>query len=85
MEEQLQGLLDRIRREGVERAETEAAGIVEAAEERARGIVADAQAQADGLRAHAEADAEASRERGSKALEQAGRDFLLSLQTDLHP
>ena len=80
MEEQLQSLLDRIRREGVERADVEAAGIVGEAGERARGIVAEAEAEADDLRRQAEADAEASRERGEKALEQAGRDFLLALQ-----
>ena len=80
MDEQLQSLLDRIRHEGVERAEAEAAGIVAAADERARRVVAEAEAAADGLRRGAELDAEASRERGEKALEQAGRDFLLSLQ-----
>ena len=80
MTEELQSLLDRIRTEGVERAEADAAGIVGAAKDRARGIVAEAEAEADGLRRRAEADAEASRERGEKALEQAGRDFLLALQ-----
>ncbi len=80
MEEQLQSLLDRIRAEGVERAEAEAARIVAEARERAAGIVAGAEAEADGLRRRAEADAEASRVRGEKALEQAGRDFLLTLQ-----
>lgn len=80
MEEQLQSLLDRIRHEGVEQAEAEAASIVDAAQERARGIVAEAEADADRLRRGAELDAEKSRERGEKALEQAGRDFLLALQ-----
>ena len=80
MEEQLQSLLDRIRREGVERAEAEAARITDAAAERARQIVAEAEAQAAGLRRDAEADAEATRERGEKALEQTARDFLLALQ-----
>jgi V/A-type H+-transporting ATPase subunit E len=83
MEEQLQGLLDRIRHEGVERAEVEAAGIVDEARERARRVVAEAQAQADDLRRGAAADAEASRLRGEKALEQAGRDFLLALQKSI--
>ena len=80
MEEQLQSLLERIRREGVERGETEAARIVTEAKERAQKVVADAEAEARSLRLTAEADARASRERGEKALEQAGRDFLLALQ-----
>lgn len=83
MEEQLQSLLDRIHREGVERAEAEADGIVAAAQERAGRIVADAQAEADALRVRAEADAETSRDRGEKALEQAGRDFLLALRKSI--
>ena len=83
MEEQLQSLLDRIRHEGVERAEAEAEGIVGEAQQRARHIVADADADADGLRRGAESDAAASRERGEKALEQAGRDFLLALQKSI--
>jgi V/A-type H+-transporting ATPase subunit E len=80
MEEQLQSLLDRIRSEGVERAQDEAASIASQAEERARRIVADAEAQADALRRKAEDDAAASVRRGEQALEQAARDFLLSLQ-----
>jgi len=80
MDEQLQSLLDRIRHEGVEQAEAEAKGIVDEAKERARRVVAEAEEEADGLRRRAETDAAASQERGEKALEQAGRDFLLALQ-----
>ncbi len=80
MDEQLQSLLDRIRLEGVERAEAEAARIIAEAEERAAGSVAEARNEAAELRRAAEADAAASLERGRTALEQAGRDFLLSLQ-----
>ena len=83
MDEQLQSLLDRIRLEGVERAEAEAAGIIQNAEERAAGIVAAAEEEAASLRRAADADAAASLERGSLALEQAGRDFLLSLQKSI--
>jgi len=80
MVEQLQSLLDRIRREGVERADAEAAEILTRAEDRAARIVAEAESEADALRRKAGADAEASRDRGEKALEQAARDFLLTLQ-----
>jgi V/A-type H+/Na+-transporting ATPase subunit E len=80
MEEQLESLLNRIRSEGVERAEAEAAAIIEQAEERARHIVRDAEAQAEALRRKAEDDSAASVRRGEQALEQAARDFLLALQ-----
>ena len=83
MDEQLQSLLDRIRREGVERAEAEAAAIVDEAQGRASQVVAEAEAEADRLRRQAQADAESSRERAEKALEQAGRDFLLALQKSI--
>jgi len=83
MTEELQSLLDRIRTEGVERAEAEAARIVAEAQERAAGIVAEAEAEAEALRRGAEADADASLERGHTALEQAGRDFLISLQKSI--
>ena len=80
MTEELQSLLERIQTEGVERAEAEAARIIAGAQERAAGIVAEAEAQAEATRRGAEADATASGERGQIALEQAARDFLLSLQ-----
>ena len=83
MDEQLQGLLDRIRREGVERAEAEAARIIQEAEERAAGIIAAGEAEAESLRRAAAADAAAAVERGHTALDHAGRDFLLSLQRSI--
>jgi V/A-type H+/Na+-transporting ATPase subunit E len=83
MDEQLQSLLDRIQQEGVERAEAEAARIVQTAEERARRIVAGAGAGGGAIRARAETDAAAAEERAGKALEQAARDFLLSLQNSI--
>ena len=83
MDEQLQSLLDRIRHEGVEQAEAEAASILGEAQERARRVVAEAEAEADRLRRRAEGEAEASRQRGEKALEQAGRDFLLALRKSI--
>jgi len=80
VDEQLQSLLERIRREGVQRAEAEAAAIVEQSRERAAAIVAEAETEAASLRRAAEEEAAAGRRRAEKALEQAARDFLLSLQ-----
>ena len=83
MDEQLQSLLDRIRLEGVERAEAEGARVIRKAEERAAAIVEAAEGEAASLRRAAEADATASLDRGAVALEQAGRDFLLSLRQSI--
>ena len=83
MTEELQSLLDRIRAEGVERADAEGARIVGEAEERAAGIVAGAERRAAELRGAAETDAAAALARGHTALEQAARDFLLSLQKSI--
>lgn len=83
MDEQLQSLLDRIRHEGVERAEAEAARILHEAEEQAGRIVAGAEAAAAESRARADADAAAAEERARKALDQAARDFLLSLRSSV--
>jgi V/A-type H+-transporting ATPase subunit E len=80
MTEDLQSLLERIRSEGVARAEADAERILSEARERAAGIVSAAEADAAGLRRTAETDAAASAERGRMALEQAGRDFLIALR-----
>lgn len=79
MAEELQHLIDRIRREGVETGEQEAQGIVRRAKEQAAGIVSDARAQAKGLVEAAERDAQAFVERGKKTLEQAARDLLITI------
>ncbi|MDA1044329.1 MAG: hypothetical protein O3C57_03795 [Verrucomicrobia bacterium] len=79
MAEQLQELLDRIQRDGVDKAEAEAGRIVEAARKTAADMVANAEAKAEALHKQAERDSKTFVERGHKALEQAARDVLLSL------
>ena len=79
MAEELQHLIDRIRKDGVESGEKKAEALVAEAKEKAAGIVAAAKKEADELRAKAEADAKAFSERGKKTLEQAARDLLISI------
>jgi V/A-type H+-transporting ATPase subunit E len=79
MAEDLQHLIDRIRTEGVEQAESKSSEIVSAAEASAAKIVADAKAEAAKIVAQAEQDAEVFTVRSTKALEQAGRDLLLTV------
>ncbi len=79
MAEELQHLIDRIRKEGVEKAETESSDIVAAAKAEAEKIIADAKAQAAKTVAQAEQDSAVFTTRSTQALEQAGRDLLLTV------
>ena len=79
MAEELQHLIERIRKEGVESGEKAADSLVAEAKKKAAAIVADAQKQAKDLVERAEKDAAAFAERGKKTLEQAARDLLISI------
>lgn len=79
MAEELQPLLDQIRKEGVEKAETEAAEILAQAKEKAAQTVRDAEAKAKELVAQAETDAEVFTQRSIATLEQAARDVLITV------
>jgi V/A-type H+-transporting ATPase subunit E len=80
MDEQLQSLLDRIQKDGVEKAEAQAAEIVAAARVEAARIVDEAKRTAAEQSARAEQDAKRFLERSTTTLEQTGRDFLLQLR-----
>lgn len=79
MAEELQHLIERIRKEGVESGEKAADSLVAEAKKKAAAIVAEAQKQAQAEIAKADADATAFAERGKKTLEQAARDLLISI------
>ena len=80
MEIQLQELIEQIRKDGVEAAETEAQSIINAAKAEAEKIVADAKAQADKILANAKAEKEQMVRSGEDAIRQAGRNLLLSFR-----
>lgn len=79
MAEELQSLLDRIRKEGVEQAQAEADRIRTEAREQAAHIVAEAQSKAAASLEAADREAKQLAERGRKALEQAARDLILTV------
>ena len=79
MAEELQHLIERIRKEGVESGEKAADSLVAEAKKKAAAIVAEAQKQAKDLAEKADKDAAAFAERGKKTLEQAARDLLISI------
>jgi V/A-type H+-transporting ATPase subunit E len=83
MEIQLQELLDRIKRDGVEAARAEAARIIATAEARAKELLAEAERQARTTLDRAAADARRMEEAGRAALSQASRDLLLGFRDQL--
>ncbi len=80
MSEELQSLLDRIEKDGVDKANAKADEIVKAGEAKAAELVKQAEADAEALLAKAEADSKAFEERAAKALDQAARDVILSVE-----
>ena len=79
MAEELQHLIERIRKEGVESGEKAADALVAEAKKKAAAIVADAQKQAKDFSEKADQEAAAFAERGKATLQQAARDLLISI------
>jgi len=79
MAEELQPLLEQIRKEGVEKAEAQASEILEQAKAKAAQTVRDAEDKAKELVAKAQADAVIYTERSTATLEQAARDLLITV------
>ncbi len=80
MEIQLQELIDQIKKDGVEVAETEAKSIVESAKAEAEKIIADAKAQADRILTDAKSENERMMKSTDDAIRQAGRNLLISFR-----
>lgn len=78
--EDLQGLLEKINRDGVEKAEAEAKKIVDAAKAKADEIVKTARAEADKAKADADAAAKDYATRGAETLRQSARDVVLGVK-----
>ena len=78
MDDQLQSLIDKIKKEGVASAETSAAQIIAEAEKKAAQIIADAKSQADGIVKEAKAESERLEKSSEDAIKQAGRNLLIS-------
>lgn len=83
MAEELQGLLDRIQKEGFRKVEDEKAKILLEATEKASGIIAEARREAEELTRKAKADAEVEKQRAEAAIRQSARDILIRLREEL--
>lgn len=80
MEIQLQELIDQIKKDGVEAAETQAEAILDSAKAEAEKIIADAQAQADKILLNAKNENERMVKSSEDAIRQAGRNLLISFR-----
>ncbi len=80
---ELQGLLDRIKEEGVEKANEEANAIIANAKEDAANIIATAKEDAEKTAKSAEEEANKSEKRAKATIQQAARDVILSLRNEL--
>ena len=80
MEIQLQELIDQIKKDGVEAAETQAEAILKSAKEEAERIISDAKAQSDKIMSDAKNENERTVKSGEDAIRQAGRNLLISFR-----
>ena len=83
MDIQLQELIEKIKKEGIDSAKEEAAKLKAGATAEAKEIIEQAKHQADAMIAKAKADAEQSEKSGVAALEQASRNLLLAFKGEI--
>ena len=83
MEIQLQELIEQIKKDGVEAAESQAEAILTAAKDEAQKIISDAKAEAEKLIADAKAENEKTVKSGEDALRQASRNLLISFRESI--
>lgn len=79
MAEELQGLLDRIQKDGIDKADADASRIVEDAKTKAAETLKQAEAQAEALLNKAREEGKLYQQRGESAISQAARDVILSV------
>lgn len=84
MPEELQNLLDRIQKDGVDKAEAKSKEIISNAENKASEIIKNAGSEAAKIIEKAGNDASALQRNGEKSLQQASRDVLLSLAATIN-
>lgn len=81
---ELQGLIDRINTEGLEKAENQRSEIIRQAEAQAKEIAAQAKKDAAALLKEAQIEADKLEQRAKSAVQQAARDILYGLRTELN-
>ena len=84
MAEELQQLLEKIQRDGVDKANAEAKAILDKANAEAKGIVEKAKEEAAATTAKAEADAQAFADRAKETIGQAARDTVMEVKNGVN-
>ena len=80
MDIQLQELIDKIKKEGISKAEEDAKATITAAEKKAEQIIADANAKAEEILKNAKAEIQRVEKASEEAIVQAARNMLLSFK-----
>ena len=83
MSEDLQGLLEKINRDGVEKAEAKAAEIIADAKAKAAEIVKTAKEEAERAKAEAKTVADDFAARADETVKQAARDTVLKVREEI--
>jgi V/A-type H+-transporting ATPase subunit E len=83
MEIQLQELIDKIKKDGLDSAAEEAAKLKAHAENEAKSIIDGAKKEADAIRTQAEADRKRDEAAGIAAVGQAGRNAVLAFKAEI--
>ena len=84
MAEELQQLLEKIQRDGVDKANAEAKAILDKANAEAKAIVEKAKEEAAATTAKAEADAQAFADRAKETIGQAARDTVMEVKNGVN-
>jgi len=80
MEMELNSLIDKIKKDGVDEAQKNAKGIIGEAQGKAKKIIKDAEKQASAIITNAQSQAEDFKKASEKAINQSARDVLLVLR-----
>ncbi|MDD3987602.1 MAG: hypothetical protein WC293_02210 [Candidatus Omnitrophota bacterium] len=83
MPEEIKGLLEKIQKEGIQKAQEESLRVINEAGVRSAEIIAKARQEADLIIQKAKEEAEKMKGSTDSALKQAGRDFLISLRGEI--
>ena len=83
MADELQALLERLDRDGVQKGEEAKEKLIAQAQSEAKAILAEARTQASALTAQAEKECAMMRQKAEEALRQSGRQILLQVRQEL--
>ena len=83
MDAELQEIIDTIKSEGVKNAEARQQEIIENANSKAQSIIEDAKKEAESIVSNAKQEAEKHEASGRAALQQAGRDLILTVRGEI--